>query len=350
MTDERTTAIIVGAGVAGLATADLLNQASCSSITLEARHRAGGRLVSDQHGLDQGASWFWPGEHRVASMVKRFGVATHEQHLDGDAMYDDANQTVRLDGNPIDVASFRFATGADSLTVALTESITDHSNSHMRLDSHVQSVKTNDNGATVTLDTGTTFAADHVVIALPPALAAATIAISPDLSPFERQLIERTPVWMGAITKVVARYRSAFWRADGLSGAAISHRGPMREIHDLSGPDGMPAALFGFASTTSASGPISRSEVLEQLVRIFGDQAGGPVELTLTDWRSETLTSPPEVERLTEYATFGHPAYQQPMLNGRLHWVSTETAPTGAGHIEGALAAAERTAAHIAAH
>lgn len=341
--------VIIGAGIGGLATADLLEHAGISSVTLESRSRTGGRLLSNSDGLDLGASWFWPGEHRVAALVQRFGLAIHEQHLAGDAMYDDAAQTVRLDGNPIDVASARFAHGADSLTTALADALDVAPNSHLRLESHVHEISVDDGGVTVSTDGHASIRADHVVVALPPALAAASITITPDLPPTERRLIERTPVWMGSITKVVARYGDAFWRAAGLSGAAISHRGPMRELHDLSGPGGHPAALFGFASTTSESGPLRRADVIAQLVRLFGPKAAEPVALELTDWRTQSLTSPPGVEHIVDYSTFGHPSYQQPMLGGRLHWTSTETAPVSAGHIEGALAAAERTVAHIAA-
>lgn len=341
--------VIIGAGIAGLATADLLHQSGISSTTLEARPRTGGRLLSNPEGLDLGASWFWPGEHRVAALVARFGLAVHEQHITGDAMYDDDAQTVRLDGNPIDVASARFTQGADSLTAALERALDVTPNSHLRLGSHVHEIGVDETGVTVSIDSGPSIRASHAVVALAPALAAATIAITPELPSAERLLIERTPVWMGAITKVVARYRHAFWRDAGLSGAAISHRGPMRELHDLSGPGGDPAALFGFASTSADSGPIQRADVIAQLVRLFGEQAAEPLALELTDWRTESLTSPAGVERITDYSTFGHPSYQEPMLGGRLHWTSTETAPMSAGHIEGALAAAERTAAHIAA-
>jgi len=48
-----------------------------------------------------------------------------------------------------------------------------------------------------------------------------------------------------------------------------------------------------------------------------------------------------------EYGMFGHPVYQRPALEGRLHWSWTETAQAFAGHIEGALAAAERTSTAI---
>ncbi|MEO1058932.1 MAG: FAD-dependent oxidoreductase, partial [Actinomycetota bacterium] len=53
--------------------------------------------------------------------------------------------------------------------------------------------------------------------------------------------------------------------------------------------------------------------------------------------------SPPGVEALHEYQTYGHPIWQTPTGDGRLHWTSTETSREAPGHIEGALAAAERT-------
>lgn len=341
--------VIIGAGIGGLATADLLQRAGISSLTLESRSRTGGRLLSNSDGIDLGASWFWPGEHRVAALVGRFGLPVHEQHLAGDAMYDDAAQTVRLEGNPVDVAAGRFTHGADSLTHALTAALGTAANSDLRLGSHVHRISVDDAGVTVSIDAQPPIRAAHAVVALPPALAASSITFTPKLASAEQLLVERTPVWMGSITKVVAQYHSAFWRDAGLSGAAISHRGPMREVHDLSGPGGRPAALFGFAPTTIESGPIRRADVVAQLVRLFGPQAAEPTELQLTDWRTESLTSPPGVERIGDYSTFGHRSYQRPMLGGRLHWTSTETAPVSAGHIEGALAAAERTVANIIA-
>lgn len=346
--------IIVGAGVSGLDAAHLLTQRGHHVTVLEARDRIGGRLHSTPDGLDLGASWFWPGEQRVAALVEGLSIAVHDQHLDGDAMYDDAAHPVRLDGNPIDVASFRFVDGADSLTDALADRVRSAAHSDVRLDSHVQTIDVDDDGVEIGVQIGVgdpadreMLRADHVIVALPPALAVATIRFGPGLAPELLAVAERTPVWMGAITKVVARYDTPFWRATGLSGSAVSHRGPMREIHDLSGVGGQPAALFGFAGTDAASGPITEGDVLDQLVRLFGAAAGSPTELVLADWRTERFTSPDAVERITDYSTFGHRTFQQPAMNGRVHWASTETAPVAAGHIEGALAAAERAVAHI---
>jgi monoamine oxidase len=345
--------VVVGAGVSGLHAARELAQSGRSITVLEARDRVGGRLLSTDAGLDLGASWYWPGEHRVAGLVDELSIDVHQQHLAGDAMYDDPAQTVRLDGNPIDVVSYRFADGADSIPVGLADRLTEFAGSHIRLASRVHCVELASDGERAAMVRATEaagdieIAADHVVIALPPALAVAHLEFVPDLPAEFRSLAAATPVWMGAITKVVARYSNPFWRELGLSGSAISHRGPLREIHDLSGPGGNPAALFGFASTTAASGPISDADVLDQLVRLFGPDAGSPTELHLADWRSEQHTSPAAVEELTNYGTYGHHRFQEPTLNSRVHWVSTETGEVNPGHIEGALAAAERAASHI---
>ncbi|MFT4656788.1 MAG: monoamine oxidase [Candidatus Aldehydirespiratoraceae bacterium] len=348
-----TDVVVVGAGASGLHAARQLARSGRSVTVLEARDRVGGRLLSTESGLDLGASWYWPGEHRVAALVDELSINVHEQHLTGDAMYDDSSQTVRLDGNPVDVPSYRFADGAGSIPLGLAGRLIEFGGSYIRLTSRVQSIELASGGGRAARVRATEVAgdievaADHVVIALPPALAIAHITFTPDLPPNFRSLAAATPVWMGAITKVVARYGNPFWREIGLSGSAISHRGPLREIHDLSGPGGHPAALFGFASTTAASGPTSETDILDQLGRLFGPDAGSPTELHLADWRREQYTSPAAVETLTNYDTYGHARFQKPTLDGTVHWVSTETSKVNPGHIEGALASAERAASQI---
>jgi monoamine oxidase len=339
--------IVVGAGVSGLATADQLAPER-PVIVLEADSRVGGRLRSVD-GLDLGASWFWPGEHRVATLVDELNIPTHPQYLDGDALHEAPDGVVRLDGNPIDVPSARFSRGADDLTAALRRRLGGRCGSDLWLDSHVQAIEWDGAGdrpltVTVTPATGDharTIRASHVVLAVPPALAAATIEFRPSLGELH-ELAMGTPVWMGTTTKAVARYATTFWRDAGLSGSAISHLGPLGEIHDLSGPGGRPAALFGFAPTTARSSN-DGAAVLAQLVRLFGPSAADPLELHLADWRRAPLTSPVGTADSTDYSTYGDPRYHRPAFGGRLHWSSTETSAVAPGHIEGALAAAERT-------
>ena len=343
--------IVVGAGVSGLATADQLVP-DRRVVIIEAGERVGGRLRSID-GLDLGASWFWPGEHRVAALVDELNIPTHAQHLDGDALYDAPDGVARLDGNPIDVPSSRFSNGADGLTEALRRRVSERNGSDLLLDTHVHTVEStpaHDRPLVVTATTaGVTRAisADHVVLALPPALAASTIGFRPPLPDEIARLAVRTPVWMGTTTKAVVRYSTAFWRDVGLSGSAVSHQGPLREIHDLSGPGGRPAALFGFAPSTAQGRPVDERDVIAQLVRLFGPSAAEPLDFHLADWRREPLTTPTGTAEPTDYSTYGDPRYHRPTFGGRLHWSSTETSAVAPGHIEGALAAAERTAETI---
>ncbi|MGW3464266.1 FAD-dependent oxidoreductase, partial [Streptomyces olivaceoviridis] len=134
----------------------------------------------------------------------------------------------------------------------------------------------------------------------------------------------------------------------GLAGAAFSRTGPLQEIHDMSGPDGRPAALFGSAHARTVH-PGFDQTVLAQLAQLFGPAAATPDALYARNWSAERWTSPSTVQRLGDYSLFGHPLYRRPALDNRLHWASTETATEHAGHIEGALVSGERAALAVLA-
>ncbi len=330
-------AVVIGAGISGLAVADQLIRAGLSVTVLEARDRVGGRLLGSP--FDLGASWFWPGEQRVLTLAQRLEVETFEQYRAGDALIDELAGVQRLPGNPIDVPSYRVVGGTSSLATALAAELPPDT---IHLQQPVHEI-------TADLRVSTPvqlWKARDVVIALPPALAVQAIALPRDLPTELIDVAARTPVWMGDSVKVVAHFKDPFWRRDGLAGAAISRRGPLGELHDMSGSNGEPAAVFGFARAASMHSNIE-ADIREQLIRMFGSQAAEPVEILIQDWSLEQWTTPPNTGGLPDYAMFGHKVYQQPALQGRLHWSSTETARTYAGHIEGALEAAERTVGSI---
>ncbi|MEM7092307.1 MAG: NAD(P)/FAD-dependent oxidoreductase [Actinomycetota bacterium] len=339
---------VIGAGISGLAAAASLVDAGRSVVVLESRDRVGGRLrgatlADGGQPVDLGATWFWPGEMRVAALVDRLGIATHAQHIAGDAVYQDPSGPRRLDGNPIDVPSYRFSDGAHSLAEALARTLPVGTVQRGRA---VRAVSADGDWLAVEHDDGAV-TARHVVAALPPALAVRRIEFSPGLPDRIRGLAAATPVWMGSTTKVVIHFDEPFWRYDGLAGSGISHIGPMRELHDMSGADASPAVLFGFVPSQPGDATVSEAEVRAQLVALFGPAAEHPAEVIIADWRTDADTSPPGVEQLTEYRTYGHPLFHEPTLDGRLHWSSTETSTVAPGHIEGALAAAERAVASI---
>ena len=333
-------AVVIGAGISGLSVADQLVRAGHDVTVLEARDRVGGRLLGFP--LDLGASWFWPGEHRVQSLIRRLGIETFDQYRDGDAIIDDLTGVQRYPGNPIDVPAHRIVQGTSILAAVLADQLPD---GVIHLDQPVQRI-TDELTVFTTTDE---WRADHVVIALPPALAVHAIELPKSLPQELVDIASRTPVWMGDSVKVVARYSEPFWRTEGFAGAAMSRRGPLAEIHDMSGPGGEPAALFGFARAASMH-PEIETDIREQLTRMFGPSAAAPIELLVQDWSQERWTAVPGAGGSPEYGLFGHRVFRHPVVGGRLHWSSTETAQAFAGHIEGALEAAERTTAAITSH
>lgn len=331
---------VVGAGIAGLTAADVLTRAGVTVTVLEARERVGGRAFSIDTGLgvvDLGPSWFWPDESLVRSLCDGLAVDTFSQHTDGDALFEgDGSGPQRLAGNPIDAPASRFAAGAQALANAIAGQLP----AAMHLGQPVSAVQIESGHAFVHART-VKVEAQQVIVAVPPALAVQNIAFTPDLPPDLLATAGATEVWMAGMVKAVAVYDHAFWRDDGLAGSGISYAGPFREFHDLSGPGGIPPALFGFAPAERLQGMQDGdigNAFVHQLGRMFGAPALTPREVHVLDWSREPFTCPHDDGPARHTSTYGAQVFQQAAA-GRIHFASTETATSHAGHIEGAIRA-----------
>jgi monoamine oxidase len=93
---SETDMLVVGAGLAGLATADLLARAGRHVTILEARDRGGGRLWSVPSAagatVDLGGQWFGPQHRRVRALVERLHLLAVETYQDGTTLYDVAGR------------------------------------------------------------------------------------------------------------------------------------------------------------------------------------------------------------------------------------------------------------------
>ena len=347
--------IVIGGGISGLRVAQGATSAGLTVVVLEARGRIGGRLLS-RAGVDLGATWCWMGETAVSALADELGIARFAQHEEGDALIDRgaAEAPARIHGGAgARVEGVRFAAGSMALAKLLADRLPP---GIVRLGARVATVRNWGGaagaGAEVTAEEGgaaRVFAARiAVVLALPPALAATAIDFDPPLPAAVAALAAGTPTWMGSTAKTVVTYAAPFWRAAGLSGTAFTGAaggGPLSEIYDHCGADDAgPFALFGFSHGAPAA-----PAVIAQMVRLFGEKARSPLAVETADWSSELFTS--GVRRTSNSSSlrhrYGDPMYARAVVsNGRggaiLLWSSTETSEVAAGHIEGALRAADR--------
>jgi monoamine oxidase len=85
--DRECEVVVVGAGYSGLAAAGHLARAGVDVLVLDARHRVGGRSLTQvtQTGctIDQGGQWIGPTQDHLSALATELGVATIPTYIDG---------------------------------------------------------------------------------------------------------------------------------------------------------------------------------------------------------------------------------------------------------------------------
>ena len=360
--------LIIGGGLSGLYTASQLQLRGLNYQLVEARDRLGGRILSRtpedapaEPAFDLGPAWFWPGQHRMATLVRRLGLEDRvfEQPSRGDELFEVAPGEIHRGTFGISMAgSYRLRGGMASLIRALASKV-DHIRLHTRasrlewVDPHIRTTVETDDGED-------TLESRSVVIALPPRIALSGLEFHPPLADARRDRLTRIPTWMAPSAKCMAIYDRPFWREQGLSGDAFSHVGPLGEIHDagpLEESDG-PHALFGFfalaAEARRAHADQLKPACLQQLGRLFGPQATEPTEMWIKDWALEPLTATQEdLQGPAVHSLEGLEETVERAWGGKLIWSGSETASPAQrsnGYLEGALEAAERSLGQLLPH
>ncbi len=347
----QTQTLIIGAGLSGLCLARQLQARNHDYLLVEARGRPGGRILTERlEGgyFDMGPAWFWPGQPRIAALIKRLGLEWFEQYSTGALSFEnEIGQVERDRGFASMQGSYRLKGGLGALTDALAAEIPPK---RLILSAPIVGLEKSASGITATAQTGQVIHAQEVVLALPPRVAS-KIAFSPALPDEALAAMTGIATWMAGQAKVIAVYDNPFWRTAGLSGHAMSRRGPMVEVHDASPAEGGPYALFGFIGLpprTRSNEERLRQLLKGQLSRLFGAEAAEPKTLFVKDWAFDPFTSI-EADQQPLYA---HPQYGLPhamtrLWDGRLIFGGTEVAPQFGGYIEGALESAENALALI---
>lgn len=331
---------VIGAGVSGLYAASLLTEKGYDVTVFEARDRIGGRVLSHD-GFDLGPTWYWPEtETTITQLVDQLGLQAFSQYTAGDLMLERQFGVVERHTLP-PVPSMRLVGGMASLTTALAATLPSET---VQLESTVISIQQVEDGVSIELETGGSQPFSHVILAIPPRLVP-RISFQPELSETVQTKLSNTPTWMAGQAKVLAVYDRPFWRDSGLSGQGMSWAGVLQEIHDASQPGGF-AALFGFFRLSATERSVFDQDelnrrVIDQLVRLFGEEARQPRDVLYVDWSSDPHTATvQDGEPLTDFPVY-QPIALDPVWEGRLSLAGTETDSLFGGHIEGALRAAE---------
>lgn len=358
---------IIGGGLSGLLVAHRLTQCGIGFKLFEANSRLGGRILStvttesnsfDGHhpAVDLGPSWFWPGQPHLTKLLQELGLEAfvYSQASNGDSVMEYGDGSIVSGHTSASMAgSYRLAGGMYHLIQRLVDLLPTHAvftgaqvtQLHRELDSVVTVVELPDCTQRVH--------SHDVVLALPPRVVARTISFEPCLPVDYLSSLLSVPTWMAGQAKLVAVYDAPFWHNRGLSGDALSQRGPLVEIHDASPHTGGPYALFGFVGVAAAHRQYRSDQVkadaVDQLIRLFGEQAGMPRSVYFKDWAFDPLTAI-DLDRNSPSMHASGVLDWTSVPGHDLVWAGTETARSlnqSNGYLEGALEAGERAASTL---
>jgi len=341
--------IIIGAGLTGLSLAKNLSDKGYKNvIVLEARDRIGGRIhtlqTSDGTPVEMGATWFFSNFNNMFKALKSIDVGLMEQFMKGAIMYESDPGKVRTKSSSGDYNNmFRIKGGTSNFVNTLLSKIDKDKVMLNQVVTNINKLDGEHGGLMEVVTRDSSFRARRVVTTIPPQLLVHSVKFSPALPADLDQVARNTHTWMGDSMKGAVTYAKRFWTEQGKAGALYSHSGPFVQMYDQTSTDGTKFALVGFMDENVARLPYEqrRKRVIDQLVRVFGDEAKSPLDYKDTYWASEPFTMPQNVPSPYQQRNVGHSAYRKPYMGGSLFIGGTETSHHAAGFMEGAVTSAK---------
>lgn len=346
--------VILGAGLAGLTTAYLLNDEPVDVTILEARNRPGGRIWTQTIGgetrAEAGATWFGLKHEYIVQLLDELNIGYFPQAREGVSLYDVAPpappQRFHVPDN--EPESYRIQGGSSALIHALAQHI--HPD-NLKTGDPVQNMDFSGPTVHVTTTANASYEADLIVSTLPPQLFVHTIHTTPALDKAWAEVASQTHTWMSDSIKFFASYPTRFWAEQSLSGMAFSHTGIITEMYDHSSADNTRFALKGFLSGQAHEMNAERrkAHVLKKLAEYVGPQALNPIEYGDVLWAQDPFTSVLGTAPLFPHHNNGHEMLRTSLFDGRLLMGGSETASLFPGYMDGAINSAHRIVAHIRA-
>jgi len=344
--------IIIGAGLTGLSLARNLTVDGLATnfLVLEARDRIGGRIHTHMTGdgapVEMGATWFFPFFRNLFKAMQTMNLEIMPQYMKGATFYEsDPRSSPRKVDQGDDGDMFRIKGGTGNLTTTLRDNI---DAKRVLLSQVVTTINQVDGGLEV-VTRDKTYRAKKVVTTIPPQLLAHSVTFNPALPAEVSKVTRETHTWMGDSMKGAITYSRPFWREAGLAGALFSQTGPFVQMYDQTSTKEDRFALVGFMDEDVARLPYEKrkAKVVAQLVRVFGPEAGTPLDYKDTFWGNEEFTMPRNAGRLHRHKNNGHSVYTQAYMGGALYIGGTETSSHAGGYMEGAVTSAANIAKRI---
>tara|TARA_R110002012_G_scaffold318227_1_gene536138 strand:+ start:77511 stop:78554 length:1044 start_codon:yes stop_codon:yes gene_type:complete len=341
--------IIIGAGLTGLLTAYRLKKEGIPFKIIEARSRIGGRIhtvsQTNDTAVEMGATWFSAQHQELMRLLAELELDYFQQFMEGTVFFQPFStspaQAIQI---PSQAPSYRISGGSFQLIEALYRQL---NKDHILLNQMVKEIKFHHD--TVQVIANETFEANQVVLAIPPKLWAKKIVFEPALPDHVMQIAAQTHTWMEDSIKVALTYPEPFWEQEKLSGTVFSNTGPITELYDHCNHERSTYALCGFINSSykTLKAVDRRAAVMSQLKTVFGAKATRWIDYEECIWSQEQHTFETSEIPLYPHQNNGNPVFSESYFNTRLLISSSETATEFAGYMNGAVAAAHKTAHKI---
>ena len=336
--------IILGAGLSGLLTAYRLQNKGFDIEIIEARNRIGGRIHSVKSGeaiVEMGATWFNDVHKNFRELLSEFEIDFFEQFMQGTSYYETAsNAPAQIIEIPNDNSSYRVVGGTSQLIEKIQTKLKEVK---IHLNKQVTALDFTAEKAEI-ITNKQTFVSDFIISTIPQPIFVSTIKFAPNLPENLINTAQNTHTWMQDSIKVALIYKTPFWRNQAISGTFFSAIGPITEFYDQSTFDLNGFALCGFMHSgfNSLEKEERKSKVLNQLQKIFGNQALEFLDYQETIWSNEEFTKYSKQENfIFPHQNNGNANFRKSYFENRLFLSGTETASQFPGYMEGAIISAD---------
>ena len=341
--------IIVGAGLSGLLTANLLQKEGISFKILEARNRVGGRINTiyrtGEAPLEMGATWFTKDHFNLIKLIEELNIKYFEQFTESRVHYQPSStfpaQIVEIPNNS---TSYRISGGTSNLINTLVQNL---ESKDILLNQVVTQITFNENSILVKAEKD--FEANKVILALPPKLWANHVKFEPELPENLMKIARQTQTWMEDSIKVALTFTKPFWEEQNLPRTLFSNVGPVTELYDHCDFKNSKFALCGFINSSfkQFSAEERKELVINQLKTIFGIRISEFLHYEECVWSEEQETFQDSKSDLFPHQNNGNPVFSNSLFDDRLIISSTESASNFPGYMEGAVLSGMKAAKKI---